>query len=285
MNEPTPETAEPLRELAVSLFQGSDVRKFLQGYLTCDTDLLLPGEAALPAALCNLKGRVVANGWAAGYQDDHSIIVITHASVASLLREFLKKYLVFSKTTASPWEPDSGLWGEVDNRTEHTGLILDSRRSVYFQAPAKRGEQAQFTERFYASLVGDRRVLIEASTSEQFLPQMLGLDRWGAVDFHKGCYLGQEVVARAQHRGQVKRQLVALVQNCNEPTESPPPAGTLLLDPQENAAGTVVQSVALQTLKAPENANVLAVVPQRTAADAPLLHIASEPNSLLNWPT
>ncbi|MGI9327662.1 MAG: YgfZ/GcvT domain-containing protein [Pseudomonadales bacterium] len=282
MNEQTPVTAEPLSELAVSLFQGSDVRKFLQGYLTCDTDLLLPGETALPAALCNLKGRVVANGWAAGYEDDHRIIVITHASVAGTLREFLKKYLVFSKTTASAWQPKAGLWGDVDNPNDRTGMILDSRRRLYFQPPSG---QASSTERFFASLVRDQRVLIQASTSEQFLPQMLGLDQWGAVDFHKGCYLGQEVVARAQHRGQVKRQLVSLVQTNTAATVQPPAPGTALLDPQENPAGIVVQSVALQTPSAYPSANVLAVVPQRTASDARLLHIAGEPGSRLSWPT
>ena len=52
---------------------------------------------------------------------------------------------------------------------------------------------------------------------EQFLPQMLGLDTAGAVDFDKGCYLGQEIVARAQHRGEVKRRLVTFT------FEGPPP--------------------------------------------------------------
>jgi folate-binding protein YgfZ len=53
-------------------------------------------------------------------------------------------------------------------------------------------------------------VVVTEATAERFLPQMLGLVTLDAVDFDKGCYLGQEVVARAQHRGQVKRQLVRL---------------------------------------------------------------------------
>ena len=49
--------------------------------------------------------------------------------------------------------------------------------------------------------------LVSAPVCEKFLPQMLGLTDIGAVSFDKGCYLGQEVVARAQHRGEVKRRI------------------------------------------------------------------------------
>ena len=59
-------------------------------------------------------------------------------------------------------------------------------------------------------LVERREVWLTADTSGRFLPQMIGLDRIGAVSFSKGCYLGQEVVARAQHLGEVKRKLSAL---------------------------------------------------------------------------
>jgi folate-binding protein YgfZ len=52
--------------------------------------------------------------------------------------------------------------------------------------------------------------LVTSHSTEQYLPQMLGLAASGAIDFDKGCYLGQEIVARAQHRGAVKRQLARL---------------------------------------------------------------------------
>jgi folate-binding protein YgfZ len=52
------------------------------------------------------------------------------------------------------------------------------------------------------------RPLITAATQDQFVPQMVNLETLGAVDFQKGCYPGQEIVARAQYRGQVKRRMV-----------------------------------------------------------------------------
>ena len=61
---------------------------------------------------------------------------------------------------------------------------------------------------------------------------MVNLEALGAVDFHKGCYPGQEIVARAQYRGQVKRRMVRL----------PAPAGARLQPGQEYNGGTVVDS-------------------------------------------
>jgi folate-binding protein YgfZ len=52
------------------------------------------------------------------------------------------------------------------------------------------------------------RPLISAATQDQFVPQMVNFEELGAINFQKGCYPGQEIVARAQYRGQVKRRLV-----------------------------------------------------------------------------
>jgi hypothetical protein len=54
------------------------------------------------------------------------------------------------------------------------------------------------------------RPFISAATQDQFVPQMVNLETIGGVDFQKGCYPGQEIVARAQYRGQVKRRMVRL---------------------------------------------------------------------------
>ena len=66
---------------------------------------------------------------------------------------------------------------------------------------------------------------ISAATSEAFVPQMIGLDRMGGVSFHKGCYPGQEVVARARYLGKVKRHLFRL--QGEEPMHAGEPTSTL----------------------------------------------------------
>ena len=67
---------------------------------------------------------------------------------------------------------------------------------------------ADASDAVMAVLIAQAFAFVSAQVSEKYLPQMLGLDRAGAVDFDKGCYLGQEIVARAQFRGEVKRHLV-----------------------------------------------------------------------------
>ncbi len=75
-------------------------------------------------------------------------------------------------------------------------------------------------------------------TREQFIPQMLNLDRLGAIDFRKGCYPGQEIVARTQYRGQLKRRLFGFAGNT---PELPPPGARLVAD--GDVGGTVVDAV------------------------------------------
>jgi folate-binding protein YgfZ len=54
------------------------------------------------------------------------------------------------------------------------------------------------------------RPFISSATQDKFVPQMVNLEKLGGVDFQKGCYPGQEIVARAQYRGQVKRRMVQM---------------------------------------------------------------------------
>jgi folate-binding protein YgfZ len=74
------------------------------------------------------------------------------------------------------------------------------------------------------------RPLITGATQDQFLPQMVNFEKIGGVSFQKGCYPGQEIVARAQYRGEVKRRIV----------HARAPAGVALFPGQEFNGGTVV---------------------------------------------
>ena len=74
--------------------EGHAVKAFLQGYLTCNSDRI-EKNTPTPMTLCNLKGRVVANGWALG--DDAQVLLVVHRTVADALVAFLKPYAMFSK--------------------------------------------------------------------------------------------------------------------------------------------------------------------------------------------
>lgn len=211
-----------LTTLALLRFRGPDARSFLQGYVTCDT-AALTADRLQPTALCNLKGRVVANGWcwAVGETD---VRLLIHRSVSERLAAFLSPYLRFAKTELADETATQLLFGLLhapgEARPETAGApacLSMGRRGLVLcdsieQASDLHGRTEQIDEsRWLESLIEDGIPLVTAATGETFLPQMLNLDASGAVSFSKGCYLGQEVVARAQHRGEVKRRLHRLV--------------------------------------------------------------------------
>jgi hypothetical protein len=236
---PAPDGARLVRleDLCALSFEGPDVAGFLQGYLTCDTTILHQDQLQ-PAALCNLKGRVLAFGWCLS-PAANQILWLVPADLVSELQKFLKPYLAFSKTRLRELADDHLLIGCL----ETPGNIADdvSIRLITSiegldalcagSSPVARGD-------FDVALIQAGIPWITSATSGEFLPQMLGLTALGAINFDKGCYLGQEVVARAQHRGQVKRRLTLLQQQADQ-SATP---GATLLDRAGRAAGQVVAS-------------------------------------------
>ena len=91
-------------------------------------------------------------------------------------------------------------------------------------------------------------LIVTAAMAGKFLPQSLGLTDIAAVSFSKGCYLGQEIVARAEHRGQVKIAFSRFA----SPSE-PPPTGSALYVNERNV-GTVLASTSEITLAATRHA-------------------------------
>ena len=232
-----------LPELALLRFTGGDTLTFLQGYLTSDA-FKLSEDNLSPTALCNLKGRVVANGWCNKHHNDVNLIV--HRSMAGPLIGFLKNYLVFSKTQLLDCTASHLIFGGIDSDEDSgirsgDGLTLhliedwEAARELYEHAPPLSHQLSH--QQWSCRLISAETALVSLPVSERFLPQMLALERSGAVDFDKGCYLGQEVVARAQHRGQVKRELATLTWRGERPA-----AGTEFQTTDGLAGGVVIQA-------------------------------------------
>jgi folate-binding protein YgfZ len=244
-------------------FDGTDVRRFLQGYLTCDTQQLTADQAQ-PAAFCNLKGRVIANGWCLAPGPDR-VLMIMDRSLFEPLNQLLQVYLRFSRTGIADLHDTHLIFGAVGLAPLPGSIRLDSTRQlcVYDSVEAARALWLAHprlpASAWMALLISDGIPLLCAATSNAFLPQMLDLPALGAIDFNKGCYLGQEVVARAQHRGEVKRHLLKLQWQ----GDTPPAAGTSLEDAGGRARGMVIQ-----TTGATGKGLALAVV--QDATDMPL---------------
>lgn len=162
---------------------GTDSEKFLQGQITADIADI--GEQFLPTAICNLKGRVQFGIWIARTLAGFDIVM--SADMADSFIMHIKKYGAFSKITlssANPIYPDVVNDIPTFNKTQQTDTKLWEQLSI------KTGNY-----------------WLTAKTSEMYQPQELRLHQKGGVAYDKGCYLGQEIIARLYFKARPKAYL------------------------------------------------------------------------------
>ncbi len=217
--------------------KGPDSANFLQGQITCDVNDLAQNICP-QGAQCNLKGRVIGNFRIASTIDTETIFMRMHHSVVHKVFETLKKYSVFSKlelTNQSDQWQRFGIFGpkaaeilkaQTDlslniNSTYHAtdSLILLKLADERYECWVKNNNakklwltleaKCSLINSAYWSLLDIQAgwVEIQQTTSELFTPQALNLPFINAVNFKKGCYTGQEVVARLHYRGSLKKHL------------------------------------------------------------------------------
>jgi folate-binding protein YgfZ len=206
--------------LGTLLISGTDARSFLQGQLSADIDALAPARPLL--ASCNsAQGRVQAVVWLVERGD--GIALLLPASMVERTKVRLRKYVLRSKVAID----------EVQVQE-----LPDLPESHAYREPDWR-------------LAGIRAGLpqVYPETHEAFVAQMLNLDLLGGVSFEKGCYTGQEIIARTHFRGAIKRRMFHFA------SSSPPPVpGTRILVGEQHA-GDVVDAAATK-----EGSELLAVI-------------------------
>ena len=180
---------------------GPNVVAFLQGYITCDLADLADG-IAIPMAITEIKGRVVANGWVFG--NDRELTLVNHPTVGDIVNKHLMSYMRFARCELRT-RPNKVFVTEQPE-TGEIRFNLNNAKFGFTESPEQGIDSNEFQ-------IKSGYVLVSSITSMKFLPQMLNLTHFNTVSFSKGCYLGQEVVARAQHRGRVKRRLVSVLHN------------------------------------------------------------------------
>jgi folate-binding protein YgfZ len=220
--------------------KGDDAREFLHAQLTNDIANLPPSRAGL-AGWCSAKGRLLASFLVIPAGDGFLLQLARDlsAGVAKRLSMFILRSKVNIADESEAWA-QFGMWGEgvagepfaVSRNGKISVSVAPRRALVLFPAssalPATSASETDWT----LQEIRAGRALITSATQDLFLPQMVNFDELGAVDFRKGCYPGQEIVARARYRGQVKRRLVRL----------PAPPGSDLRPGQELNGGIVVDA-------------------------------------------
>ena len=192
---------------------GDDARDFLHAQLTNDIQGLAPDRAAL-AGWCSAQGRLLATFLVIPSPQGFLLQLARDLvpAVAKRLGMFVLRSKVKVADESAAWVQD-GLWDvdlqqpDVAWRDGVVTVRVGERR--YIQLGAK--EQPNATEEdWILQEIRAGRPFISSATQDKFVPQMVNLEKLGGVDFQKGCYPGQEIVARAQYRGQVKRRMVQM---------------------------------------------------------------------------
>ncbi|HEX6005492.1 MAG TPA: folate-binding protein [Burkholderiales bacterium] len=229
-------TLHTLRRKGLIVFSGADAQAFLQGQLSCDVAAVAGGKSSY-GSYCTPQGRILASFllWRAG--DEYFMQL--PAVLCEPMQKRLSMYVLRAKakaTLASDAYAQFGIAGD-----DATRVIA----ALFADAPAASHEVMRADGATVIRLPGDRFLVIaptvaaahvrdalvksgaseadEAAwerldiragvpwitpaTQEQFIPQMVNLDLIGGVSFSKGCYPGQEIVARAHYRGQVKQRM------------------------------------------------------------------------------
>jgi len=219
---------------------GEDAIAFLQGQLSSDVAALRPGEGQY-WSYNSPKGRMLANGvlWRAPTGND-GLVMLLAGDLAETIRRRLSMFVLRAKVRIEDATPRHTLIGiagagcaeaarealgvapaplqAVPFGGEGTAFALPDRR-IAILAPAAGGPIVQAALARHASVVeADAWRLhgiaagvpwIGAATSDLFVPQMVNWDLLGGVSFRKGCYPGQEIVARMQYLGRLKERLFA----------------------------------------------------------------------------
>ncbi|SED25500.1 hypothetical protein SAMN05216205_4696 [Pseudomonas mohnii] len=272
--------------------RGADAGKFLQGQLTCNLNYLSDTQASL-GARCTQKGRMQSS-FRILLEGDGVLMAMASELLEPQLAD-LKKYAVFSKSKLTD---ESAAWvrfgidhgdaalgslglelpAETDRVVRSDGLIAirvsPDRAELWVsadQAGAIKGKLSALLAEGDLNqwLLGQIRAgigQVMPGTRELFIPQMLNLQAVGGVSFKKGCYTGQEIVARMQYLGKLKRRLYRLQLDASERPEP----GTQLFSPSH---GSSIGEVVLAA-HGEQQIELLAVL-QAEAAEAGDIHVGA----------
>lgn len=266
---------------------GADATRFLQGQLTCDVAALQPSESTL-GARCNPKGRMQSSFRLLKRSEDQYLLALP-SELLEAQQQDLTKYAVFFKVkledVSQHWVR-LGLWGaQAEAALAATALhaktdegqsvaVGDHTHELWLPAPqantvatalsahAAPVPAASWTLQMIRLGIGQ----VREETRERFIPQMLNLQHLDGVSFRKGCYTGQEIVARMQYLGKLKRRMYRLSWDA----EQLPLPGTSIDDSQTGqSVGEVVMAA-----RAGSHVEMLAVL-QTDAAELPTLIVSN----------
>jgi folate-binding protein YgfZ len=207
-----------LNQFSALKIYGPDAERFLQGQLTCNlTDITKGGSHY--GACCSAKGRVVAN-FNISF-DGESYWLVLPVKSAEVLDKHLQKYKVFFKATIENCAQSHLIFGQwqLSNSSAATEiakienghqLVISNNRQILIVAEdSLEDEGISFapTLDWQLANISDGIYFVDNDQHEQWIPQHINWHKLDGISFNKGCYTGQEIIARLQYLGKAKKAL------------------------------------------------------------------------------
>jgi len=288
---PVIDGAVPLTHWGVIRVHGADAASFLHSQLTNDFAGMGLSEARL-AGYCSAKGRMLASfiAWKTAHDE---VLLACHASVLPATLKRLSMFVLRSKCKLTDASAQVKLFG-VAGASAHAlcaDLPVWRKREVDGASVIRLPDANDLPRALWAAAAGAPALppitlaawqwlevrsgvpVIEAAITEQFVPQMLNFEIVGGVNFQKGCYPGQEIVARSHYRGTIKRRMFAF------DVDAPAAPGQEVFHSAEpgQPAGMIVNAAAR-----PDSSGRSALVEIKLAAlEGGSIHLASVDGPLL----
>jgi hypothetical protein len=299
----------PLTHLGLLRCAGEDAQAFLHGQLSNDIKQLSPARSEY-AGYCSAKGRMLANFLV--WQEDKAYYLQLARSLLAEMQKRLAMFVLRARVQLADASESRAVLGLAGSTAagalqalfpalpqQAHQVVHDSANGTLIALPGERFQliaEVESAKRLWDELaavltptgapcwewleIRNGIPLITPATEAQFVPQMANMDLIGAVNFQKGCYPGQEIVARTQYLGQLKRRMVL----AHVAADAMPQPGDELFSnaPDGQASGMVVNAQAAPD----EGYDLLAVVQTASippaslrlkSADGPTLSIQSLP--------
>jgi folate-binding protein YgfZ len=292
-----------LGHLGVLQFSGEDAEAFLQAQLSCDV-ASVGARSSTYGAYCSPKGRMLANFLL--WREEAGFFMALSRDIAAAVQRNISKFVLRSKVkvtdasdtivlagAAGPQAEGAlrGLFSELPKmpnevyRQSDAGTVIRLKDGRFVLSSAPSAASALQRQLGSALQSVDARVWrwldirnglpwVTEATQDRLVPQMANFELIGGVSFDKGCYPGQEVVARTQHLGKLKRRM--FLANVTAPAA----AGDDLYseDLGDQASGTVVNAEA-----SPDGGHDLLAVVQTASRERSTVHLKSLTGPVLRF--
>jgi folate-binding protein YgfZ len=284
-----------LGHLSLLQFSGEDAEVFLQGQLSCDV-AAIGLRSSTYGAYCSPKGRMLANFLL--WREEGGFTMALSRDLAVSVQKHISKFVLRAKVKISDASDTIVLAGAAGpkadralgdvfpdlpkdpnevSRQRDTGAVakLKDGRYLLVLTPSSAGALRQRLANALVPVsahawrwldIRNGVPLVTAATQDQLVPQMANFELLGGVSFEKGCYTGQEVVARMQHLGKLKRRMFL----ANVPAEAKAGDPLYSEDLGDQASGIVVNAEA-----SPDGGYDLLAAVQTASREGSTVHLKS----------